>query len=211
MSNFTDYYYKMKNGSTANLQHSSSPSEIIKIISKRWRLTIPKSNKEKIENPLFVHITSQLEKFILPIEIKTQSIVSFGRYRGFIFTVCYHPIYTDGKYNIVLFVNNSMKGNLSLELLSQEERAEVSSDNDLLNYYKIQSTALPDRQTLFKYIDSYTQQILVDKANDFNIEDKFLFNKNAIAITLSSQTSEELVDTTMSILYNILETIQKIG
>lgn len=209
MSNFTEYYYRMKNGNTDGMERKLSPNEIIKIISKRWRLTIPKTNKEKNQNPLFTHICSLLEKTVLPIEVKTQSIVSFGRYRGFIFVVCYHPLYTDEKYNVLLFVDNQVKGNIILSPLTPFEREEASSDSELLNNFKIDATVLADRQTLFNYIDSYTQRILIDKADDFHIDDKFYFNKNAVIISLSKNATENLVDTVMSVLYNILETIQK--
>lgn len=210
MSNFTDYYYKMRNGTVDTMKTNLSPSEIIKIISKRWRLTIPRSNKEKMENPLFTHIVSLLEKFVLPIEVKTQSIVSFGRYRGFIFAVCHHALYTENKYNIVLFMNNGMKGNLTLSPLSPEEKKEIDTDDELLKNFKIESNVLADRQTLFRYIDSYTQQILMTNADKFDVEDKFYFNKNAIIISLSQNTNAEFVDTVMSVLYNVLETIQKV-
>ena len=117
MSKFSDYFNSLKNGET--VENKISVSEIIQHISQRWRLSIPKTNAEKQQNPTFIAIANNLTKMVIPFdfETKSQAIVAYGRYRGIIICIAHHKTFTNDKLRILAFIPNKLMGSAKISKL----------------------------------------------------------------------------------------------
>ena len=211
MSKFSNYFNSLKgDGVLLADQNKISVNEIIKIISQRWRLVVPHSNTEKAENPTYIAIVNSLSKITLPfdIDIKPQSIQAIGRYRGIVIAICHHPVFTNDKLRIISFIPNKLNGSSKIMKLPKPD--ETIEDTTILIYkYAIETTHLEDRPLLFKYIDSYSQQMFLTLADKLSNDDAFYFNKNLVMFETTKDLEEEDIDVLMSIMCNFMEFIKK--
>jgi hypothetical protein len=73
----------------------------------------------------------------------------------------------------------------------------------------METTLLEDRPLMFKYIDSYSQQMFLTLAEKLEKDDTFYFNKNLIIFDVTKELLEEDIDVLMSIMLNLMEFIKK--
>ena len=212
MSKFSDFFDSIKNNNSSAYveQNKISIGEIIQHISQRWRLVVPKTNTEKNENPTYISIMNTLDKITIPydVDIRPQSIHSFGRYRGIIIALCHHQVFTNDKLRIIAFVPNKLNGSAKITKLSKPDET-VEDINSLIYKYAMETTLLEDRPLMFKYIDSYSQQMFLTLAEKLAKDDTFYFNKNLIIFDVTKELLEEDIDVLMSIMLNLMEFIKR--
>lgn len=208
MSKFSDYFNSLKNGET--VENKISVSEIIQHISQRWRLSIPKTNAEKQQNPTFIAIANNLTKMVIPFdfETKSQAIVAYGRYRGIIICIAHHKTFTNDKLRILAFIPNKLMGSAKISKLDKPDET-IEDTNSLIYRYSIETTYLEDRPLLFRYIDSYSQQMFLTLADNLALDDAFYFNKNMIIFDVTKDLAEEEINVLMSIMLNFMEFVKK--
>ena len=209
MSKFSDYFKSLKEGNQSLTTSTISIGEMTQHIAQRWRLSVPKSNAEKVENPTYISIVNSLSKTVFPYDtdIKPQSINAFGRYRGIIITLCHHEVFTNNKFRIIAFVPNKLIGSCKITKLTKPDET-IEDINSLIYKYSMETTHLEDRPTMFKYIDSYSQQMFLTLAEKLANDDTFYFNKNLIMFDVTKELTEDDIDVLMSIMLNFMEYVK---
>lgn len=188
------------------------PKEIIHQVSKKWFMTIPKSSKDRLIDPVYNSFEKTFDRTIIPnnLDIKLKDLKSYIRYKGSLIGIFHKSLFFNHSFLLVCLYTNEVKHTITITKKGDTLKnypPDLPLQDKFHLLYDI-NIVTPDNQKIFKdCIDAFVQKRLIEMEYTFNTLDMIMINKSGIFMTLEKINTFEDLDNAISILFVLVDNL----
>lgn len=178
-------------------------SDVKEVLNNRFSFMF----KDQVDSETFTRNTTlNVKNRLLPIELNSQQIIGYSRYKGVDIGIYYT---SQNGYGFYLLKRMPIRLFASFTRKNQPSNGIFSFQKEILSFMEVEIINPFDKEFIEKLLDIYNQKYLLLLIPQLVLGDRIFLNRNGISLETNKELDTKEIDLIMSFIYQMIDSAKR--